>query len=170
MLWAAPLVLFAAALETPAPAPPAVHLARSAVLRLAAAPAAVFPLLGPLGEKKWAGSHWSPEFVYPPGGGDVEGCVFRTGRQRETTWILTTFDAIGLRVRYVQLTPARSVVGLDIALSPDGPAKSSARITYAWTGLSEEGNREIERHVRNFGASMAQWEAVLNAFLGSARK
>ena len=153
-------------------APAESHLSQTATLHLAAPPAEVFPLFGPLGEKQWAGRHWSPHFLDPVEPKDVEGCVFTTGADGETTWVLTAFDSRTLHVAYVEITPRELVTQLDIALAPEGSGGSAARIRYTWTSLSEKGRERLALHRGPaFQRGMAEWESVLNAYLkGAPRK
>ena len=153
-----------------AAAPPAAHVSRSSVIHLEAPADEVFPLFGPLAEKKWAGHDWSPDFLSPAGGADVEGAVFTTGEDRHAIWVLTAFDLRALRAAYVQVTPGKAVTQLDIGLTREGPERTSARITYTWTGLSEDGNRFVEHHGQLFDKMMSEWEGVMNVYLKGVRR
>ena len=152
-------------------APAESHLSQTATLHLAAPPSDVFPLFGPLGEKQWAGRHWSPHFLDPAEPKDVEGCVFTTGAGGETTWVLTAFDSRTLHIAYVEIDPRELVTQLDIALAPEGAGASSARVRYTWTSLSEKGLERLAHHRGPaFEHWMAEWESALNAYLKETRK
>ena len=147
-----------------------VHLTRSYTQRIAAPASVVFPLMGPSGERKWAGPTWSPDFLFPRDARDQAGAVFRTSHGgRETIWTLTVFDEKTLRVEYVQVSPGHHVAQLAVQLAPDGDARTRAEITYTWTGLSATGNAFIERHRgAHFDESMSVWEKELNDYLSAA--
>src|SRR5258708_15171628 len=145
------------------------RLTRSYTQHLDAPPGVVFPLLGPVREKKWAHG-WDPVFVYPPGGVDERGCVFMTGGGA-SVWILTVFDEPGLRVDYVQVTAGVRVSELSIRLAPAGAAGTIAVISYTWTALSAKSNEFIEAHRGPlFEEGMRQWESGFNAYLRGRAK
>jgi hypothetical protein len=146
------------------------HLTRTYTQHLAGTTDEVFPLLGPIGEKRWAQGSWNPTFVHPPRGADEVGCVFTTRAQdgHETVWVLTRFTR-SHEVEYVQVTPGLRVTQLQIALAPDGPGHSAAAITYIWTALSPEGQAWLDAHRgEQFDESMAEWEQAVNAYLHRA--
>ncbi|HXB54901.1 MAG TPA: SRPBCC family protein [Vicinamibacteria bacterium] len=164
------LLLGALAMSSPSPEPfvPA-RLTRSYTQHLDAPPGVVFPLLGPVQEKQWAHG-WDPAFVYPPGGVDERGCVFMTGGGA-SVWILTVFDAPGLRVGYVQVTPGVRVAELSITLAPAGTTGTVAVISYTWTALSAKSNEFMEAHRGPlFEEGMREWEAGFNAYLRGRAK
>jgi hypothetical protein len=153
---------------SPAPLVP-VRLTRSYTQQLDAPPGVVFPLLGPVQEKKWAHG-WDPAFVYPPGGADERGCVFTTGGGA-TVWILTVFDEPSLRVEYVHVTAGVRVAELHITLAAEGATGTAAVISYTWTGLSARSNEFIEAHRGPlFEAGMREWESGFNAYLRGRAK
>ena len=153
---------------SPAPLVPA-RLTRSYTQHLDAPPGVVFPLLGPVQEKKWAHG-WDPVFVYPPGGADERGCVFMTGGGA-SVWILTVFDEPSLRVEYVQVTSGVRVSELSITLAPAGATGTAAVISYTWTALSAKSNEFIEAHRGPlFEEGMREWESGFNAYLRGRAK
>ncbi|HWW92058.1 MAG TPA: hypothetical protein VN375_01740 [Vicinamibacteria bacterium] len=164
------LVLWALAVASASAAPLAPgRLTRSYTQHLDALPAVVFPLLGPVQEKKWAHG-WDPAFVYPPGGADERGCVFTTGGGA-SVWILTVFDEPSLRVEYVQVTAGVRVSELSITLAPQGTTGTVAVISYTWTALSAKSNDFIEAHRGPlFEEGMREWESGFNAYLRGRAK
>jgi hypothetical protein len=164
------LVLGALALAPASPASlAAARLTRSYTQHLDAPPGVVFPLLGPVQEKKWAHG-WDPVFVYPPGGADERGCVFMTGGGA-SVWVLTMFDEPGLRVEYVQVTAGVRVSELSITLAPHGTTETVAVISYTWTALSAKSNEFIEAHRGPlFEEGMREWESGFNAYLRGRAK
>ena len=159
----------AAAANAPAPGTVQGRLTRSYTQHLAAPPGEVFPLLGPVGEKKWGGEGWTPRFIYPVGGADEAGCVFATGApDAETIWMLTTFDRTAGRVEYVQMTPGMRVTRLQIDLRPEGSEGTTAEIRYTWTSLSDKNEAFLAMHAGPaFDHAMAQWEGAVNAYLNA---
>jgi hypothetical protein len=164
------LLLGALGMDSASPAPfVPVRLTRSYTQHLDAPPGVVFPLLGPVQEKKWAHG-WDPVFVYPPGGADERGCVFTTGGGA-SVWILTVFDEASLRVEYVQVTAGLRVAELRITLAAAGAAGTVAVISYTWTGLSPRSNEFIEAHRGpRFEEGMREWESGFNAYLKGRAK
>jgi hypothetical protein len=146
-----------------------VRLTRSYTQHLDAPPEVVFPLLGPVQEKKWAHG-WDPAFVYPAGGADERGCVFTTGGGA-SVWILTVFDERSLRVEYVQVAAGVRVTELHITLAAEGTAGTAAAISYTWTSLSARSNEFIEAHRGpRFEEGMKEWESGFNAYLRGRAK
>ncbi len=166
------LILLLGALDLGTAGPPAfvpVRLTRSYTQHLDAPPGVVFPLLGPVQEKKWAHG-WNPAFVYPPGGADERGCVFTTGGDTNV-WILTVFDETSLRVEYVQVVAGVRVTELRITLAAAGAAGTAAAISFTWTGLSARGIEFIEAHRGPlFEEGMGEWESGFNAYLRARAK
>ena len=166
-------LVLAAVLAPPAPAtpPPFVpaRLTRTAVQRYAAPPPAVFPLLGPAGETRWAGDDWKPAFLWPRDARDERGAVFTTGKTgRETIWLLTVYDDKALRIAYVQVSPGHHVAELEVRLQGEGSG-TRADVTYTWTGLSEAGNAFVDAHRgSHFDDAMAGWERELQEYLAHA--
>jgi hypothetical protein len=166
------LILLLGALDmgSASPAPfVSMRLTRSYTQHLDAPPGVVFPLLGPVQEKKWAPG-WDPAFVYPPGGADERGCVFTTGGG-PSVWTLTVFDEPSLRVEYVQVTAGVRVAELRITPAAEGAAGTAAVICYTWTSLSARSNEFIEAHRGpRFEGGMQEWESGFNAYLKGRAK
>lgn len=158
----------------PAPQPLPAFRARTRSLEyvqhLAARPAEVMPFLTATGERAWA-KGWNPRVLLPEAGPEGEGAVFTTP---DTWWVCTEFSAPEggrpARITYAHFTPGRDVTTIHITLAPEGEGGTLARVRYAWTGLSAEGNAFVEAHTPDgFTQDMKAWEADLNAVLRRRR-
>ena len=132
-----------------------------------ASPERVFPLLCPVREAEWIPG-WRYKLIYSDSGVAELGCVFTTqdptveaakysshSNERdssapEITWICTDYDPVSFRIGYVWVKPRRVATELRIQLArtEDGNARSHIRFRY--TGLSDEGNREVESSDRSW--------------------
>lgn len=148
------------------------QVTRSYEQRLAAPPERILPLLTPVGEKAWAPG-WEPEVLFRPPAGE-EGTVFATRHGhagKVTLWRMEEMDLAARRVRYVHVTAGVEVTELEIVLQPDGPERTLARVTYTFTGLSAEGNHEVEKQTEaHYAQWMKEWETELNHFLTTGQK
>jgi hypothetical protein len=139
-----------------------------------ASPMAVFPLLCPVREAEWVPG-WQYRLIYSNSGVAEAGCVFITEEDgRETTWVVTEYDAERFRIRFVWVNPGMVSAQIRIELepvgTPDAPLKTAARIRYTYTGLSPDGNREVERYDEGwFRKKMLGWEAAINHYLQTGK-
>lgn len=154
--------------HAPQPAPPFKARARSFeyVQHLAARPVDVLPFLTATGERAWA-KGWDPSVLLPESGSEGEGAVFTTP---DTWWVCTEFSAPEnghpARITYAHFTPGRDLTTIHITLAPEGEGGTLARVRYAWTGLSAEGNAFVKgQTAAGFEQDMREWEADLNATL-----
>ncbi len=145
-------------------------LSRNFEQRLIAPPRLVFPLMSPVGEKKWAFG-WDPEFVSCRDGCDKEGAVFRTrDGEEQSIWYLREWDTVRWNAEYIIFTGGNRLTVLRFELREDGTKGSRASIRYRWTALSPDGNRFIEKHSGPaFEHYMTLWERALNHYLRTGR-
>ncbi len=132
-----------------------------------APPQTVFPLLCPVEEKNWVPG-WEYRLIYSQSGVAELGCVFTTPNQDgpESTWMTTEYCPEEFRVAYVWVRPGTIATHLRIQLQPKENSQTSARICFTYTGLSEEGNREVERYDKEwFRRKMENWEMAMNHYL-----
>ena len=145
-----------------------------------AAPQGVFPLLCPVREQDWLPG-WQYRLVYSDSGVAELGCVFTTphppasgvhsGAASETTWIVTDYDPAAFRIAYVSINPGYVITELRIQLSALEQAATRTHIRYRYTGLSTEGNRELEGYDQKwFEARMRNWETSINHYLRTGNK
>jgi len=135
-----------------------------------ASPERVFPLLCPVREAEWVPG-WNYRIVYSKSGVAELGCVFTTEENgRQITWVVTEYDPAERRVGFVWVDAGRVCTQIRIVLSSQGESNTAARIQYTYTGLSEEGNREVERFDEKwFQGKMQGWEAAINHYLKTGR-
>src|SRR5262245_6210047 len=96
----------------------AVRVTRTTSIRLAAPPALVFPLFGPVEEQRWE-PHWNPTFLYPPSGATQRDAVFTAEHAdgTPTFWTIVAFEPDNYRISYVRMHPATHVARIDIGCS-----------------------------------------------------
>jgi hypothetical protein len=134
-----------------------------------ATPEKVFPLLCPVHEADWAPG-WQYRLIYSDSGVAELGCVFTTPNPPnhafpEKTWIVTDYDPAAFRIGYVWINPGRVATELRIQLTRKSDT-TLANIRYRYTGLSEEGNREIEGYDENWFRNMMEgWQSAINEYL-----
>ena len=137
-----------------------------------ASPEKVFPLLCPVREADWIPG-WQYQLIYSESGVAELGCVFTTpGREGEpeATWICVDYDPAAFRVAYVRIQPGRMTTEICIQLSRAENGHTRSHICYRYTGLSQEGNREVDRHDRAwFESDMRVWEARINHYLNTGK-
>ena len=136
-----------------------------------APPKTVFPLLCPVEEAKWVPG-WQYRLIYSQSGVAELGCVFTTTNEdgTESTWICTEYDPANFRVGYVWVNPGRVATQLRLQLFPKANNQTEARIRYTYTGLSEQGNREVERYNEHwFRSKMEGWEKAINHYLQTGK-
>jgi len=134
-----------------------------------ASPEVVFPLLCPVREAEWVPG-WRYRLIYSESGVAEAGCVFVTEENdRETTWVVTEYDAAAFRIAFVWVDAGRVTAQIRIELERSGDS-TSAHIRYTYTGLSPEGNHEVERFDEGwFQKKMQGWEAAINHYLKTGR-
>jgi uncharacterized protein YndB with AHSA1/START domain len=95
------------------------------------------------------------------------GCVFATPNAdgTETTWIVTEYEPTQ-RVAFAWFWPGMVATRLTIDLAPVGDDRTSARITYEYTALSNAGERELDAYDEGwYEAKMRGWESAINHYL-----
>jgi hypothetical protein len=131
----------------------------------------VFPLLCPVREAEWVPG-WRYRLIYSKSGVAELGCVFVTEESgREITWVVSEYDPVGSRIAFVWVDPGMVATEIRIDLEPgEDPLQTAAHIRYTYTGLSAEGNREVERFDENwFRQKMQGWEAAINHYLKTGK-
>lgn len=135
----------------------------------------VFPLYGPVEEAKWA-ADWSPTWVYP----DQKTAAASSPRKGWTwftsvddaantrTWQVDDYDADAYRVVYHVFYPGRAVYRISVSAMAEGDG-TRTDVRYELVGLSEEGNRFIERRVAHFDKEMEEWKASIEYYLRFGR-
>lgn len=152
-----------------------------------AAPEKVFPLLCPVREADWIPG-WRYKLIYSDSGVAELGCIFTTenpvvesekyssrssGRDpnsTESTWICVDYDPAAFRIAYIWIKPGRVATELWIKLTTTDDGQTHSHIRFRYTGLSPEGNREVESYDRSwFEAKMRGWETAINHYLTTGK-
>ncbi len=130
----------------------------------------VFRLLCPVREAEWVPG-WRYRLIYSASGVAEAGCVFITEEDgRETTWVLTEYDAERFRIGFVWVDAGMVATQIRIRLEPSDDS-TTAHIQYTYTGLSSEGNREVERFDESwFQHKMQSWQAAINHYLTTGKR
>jgi hypothetical protein len=129
-------------------------------------------LFTPEGERLWI-ADWSPRYHHPANGETLEGMIFTTGDGSELTyWTMTDFDIVGHRVRYARLTPGSRSTIVEVAGIPSDEHQCHVDVSYALTGLSEDGNALIAGFVGDAYVTMIEgWrEKILDYLKRSPRR
>jgi len=137
----------------------------------AAPPAEVFPLLCPVRETDWVPG-WQYRMIYSLSGVAEAGCVFATPNENgsETIWMVTEYDPAALRIAFVWMNLGLMAARIRISLVGNSQGTTDARICYVYTGLSNAGNREVERYNQDwFGHKMQSWEKAINHYLRTGK-
>jgi len=152
-----------------------------------ASPEKVFPLLCPVREADWIPG-WKYELIYSDSGVAELGCIFTTedppvesakystrenrsdSNAPTATWICVDYDPAAFRIAYVWVKPEREVAELRIQLSRTAVGQTRTHIRFRYTGLTPEGNREVESYDRAwFEAKMHGWETAINHYLSTGK-
>jgi len=89
----------------------------------------------------------------------------------ETTWLVTEYDPVAFKIAFAWFIPGQLLAQIKIQLHAKSPHETTAHIRYAYTGLSEEGNRIVDRYDRSwFEHKMKSWEAAINHYLQTGTK
>ena len=137
-----------------------------------APPEKVFQLMCPVREADWVPG-WQYRLIYSQSGLAELGCVFVTPNAdgSETVWLVTEYDPTVFRVAFAWVNPGLVAAQISIRLEAESSNETTAHIRYAYTGLSEPGNREVERYdAAWFQHKMQSWEAAINHYLRTGRK
>jgi hypothetical protein len=140
----------------------------------------VFPLLCPVREADWLPG-WQYRLIYSDSGVAELGCVFTTPSPpgsavpdraaAETTWIVTDYDPAAFRIAYLWIDPGHIITELRIELAQSSEGVTHTHIRYRYTGLSPEGNRELEHYTKEwFESKMQNWETTINHYLRTGKR
>lgn len=136
-----------------------------------APPERVFPLLCPVREADWLAG-WKYRLVHSQSGIAERGCVFTTPGENgtETVWLCTEYLPEQFAVSYAWVRPGHMTALLTIRLQPFEDEKTRARIRYAYTALSEAGQKELQTMDRAwFEQKMKFWEGAINHYLRTGK-
>jgi hypothetical protein len=114
--------------------------------------ARVFPLFGPVEERRWAPG-WDPELLHLVDDGVGVGTVFRTraGAGGDVIWVLADYDATAHQARYVRVAPLTHAGTIAVRCEAQGADRTRVTVRYALTSLTPVG----DDYVRAFFADGA---------------
>ena len=126
----------------------------------------VFELFSPLGEKLWVPG-WNPELLYPPDTSWARGLIFRTQEEKgEAVWVVTALDPAAHEVEYHRVESGRYVARVMVACRAGADGRTQVVVTYAFIGLSPEGNADIEVMTsESYAEKMKRWEQWISESL-----
>ena len=144
---------------------------RTNTMQVGAPPEKVFPLLCPVREAEWV-NDWRPKLVLSDSGHAEPGCIFITpGIPEDALWLMTEYDPDAFRLQITKMIPGVVVGQISISLAAAGDDGCTAEITYAYTSISDHGDRALEEFTDDhFKAFMEIWEKELNHFLSTGTK
>lgn len=137
-----------------------------------ALPEKVFPLLCPVREAEWVPG-WQYRLIFSQSGLAEAGCVFTTPNDGapDTTWFVTEYDPTLFRIAFVWVNPGLIAAQIEIQLAAKSEKTTTATIRYTYTGLSPEGNRELEGYDQKwFQNKMEGWQAAINHYLQTGKR
>ncbi len=146
------------------------RVSKTAVITLNGKIETVFPLFGAFEERKWA-EGWDPTLIYPATENIEEGTTFKTKgfdyTEHEFIWRVSKYEADKFLIQYMVSTVNRYWT-ITIKCNSLIENKTSAEITYTYTGLNELGNRINEQSLEQMYAhNLKDWEEAINSFLNN---
>jgi len=148
------------------------RISRTAEITLNSNIERVFPLFGPIEEKKWADG-WNPVVLYPASEKLEEGMVFITpaqaGRESKYSWIVSGYQPEIHFVEYIVSTANRYWV-IKIKCDSLSDTGTKATVTYTFTGMSSLGNR-INKHAleQMYRMNLKDREDEINQYLKTGK-
>lgn len=144
------------------------RISRTATITLQGPIATVFPLFGPIEEKKWEDG-WDPLILYPETGELEEGMVFATrGHADEEptyTWLVSKYDPANRAIQYTVSTQNRCWT-ISIHCRASSGTQTQATVRYTYTGLTPLGNDLNERAMEKmYEKDLKDWEEAINHYL-----
>ncbi len=132
----------------------------------------VFPLFEAFKERKWS-EGWNPKLIYPSTETIEEGTAFKTQghthNEKELLWIVTKYETKNFLIQYLVSSENRYWT-IKVKCNRISENKTSAAITYAFTGLNEMGN-EIDEHSIEYiyKNDLKDWEEDINYYLKNGK-
>jgi hypothetical protein len=148
------------------------RFSKTASITLHGKPDKVFPLFGPVEEKKWA-EGWNPEIIYSKSSLLEEHMVFKTSPhfqgEGDYTWTVSKYIPSAKLIEYTVSTPQR-IWFITIQCADHGNGTTDAQITYTFTGMSENGNDQNKKALaRMYHADLKDWEEAINYYLKTGK-
>ena len=152
------------------------RISRTSSIILNASLKTVFPLFGPIEEKKWTHG-WDPQIVFSSTNKLELKMVFKTQmtghKEKEDSdciWIVSRFLPQQALIEYTVFTFER-VWWITIQCQEEkSNLTTRAKITYIFTGLTENGNSINQKHLaRIYEHDLKDWEEAINYFLRTGK-
>ena len=150
------------------------RISRAATIVLDAPIGRVFPLFGPIKEKEWS-IGWKPQILYPASGNVEEHMVFKTAphaghNEPEYTWIVSKYQPAQALIEYTVFIPGR-VWWITIQCREEIAGRTTAEITYTYSGLTELGNAIDEKALQvMYARDLKDWEEAISYYLKTGKK
>jgi len=130
-----------------------------------------FPLFGPIREKDWAYG-WEPTVLLSKDFLVEEHMVFQTNGSHgdeKYTWTVSKYQPELHLVEYTVFTSER-LWFITVSCEEVGD-KTEVKVTYTYTGLTDEGNRKNkEAMAKMFADDLKDWEAAINHYLETGQQ
>jgi len=151
------------------------RITQTATIYLHSTPEVVFPLFGPIAEKKWADA-WSPEVVYSETGELERNMVFKTygSKSGKTTflWVISYLNFEEKQVVYTVSSKNRTWT-IDVQCLPkEGDMSQTAvEVTYTYIGLTAKGNKRNKKALKaKYQHELKDWQESINYYLETGEK
>ena len=139
------------------------RIQKSATISLNAPIDLVFPLFGPIREKDWADG-WDPEIVFLKDPLVEKHMVFKTRSTEVFTWVIVNYEPGNFMIEYL-VTASERLWFITVQCSDSG-TKTSATITYSYTGFNPEANKKnYEAITAMFSSNLEDWQDAINQYL-----
>lgn len=135
-----------------------------------APPSTVFPLLCPVREYEWI-EPWQCEMLHSETGIAEKNCVFRTRMPGETSdevWVISHYDP-NTKIEFVRVNELRTMC-LSISLSDNRDGTTHAVSEQLLVGLTELGNKSLDKIAESFSFEMRMGEVMLNHYLTTGKR
>jgi hypothetical protein len=84
---------------------------------------------------------------------------------------MTEYDREAFRLEIIKVIPSVVVGRISVSLTSQGDDSCTADITYAYTSLSDHGDRALDEFTEDhFKSFMVTWEKELNHYLRTGSK
>jgi uncharacterized membrane-anchored protein YhcB (DUF1043 family) len=89
----------------------------------------------------------------------------------DAVWVVTQWEPQAYHIEFLKVMPDVAVGRIEIRLQSGEANQTQAEVSYAYTALSEAGERLVNHFTEeHYAAFMQEWEAELNHFLLTGQK
>ena len=151
---------------------PSQTITKSATITLNADIKTVFPLFGPIEEKKWA-EGWNPKVLHPENTLVEEGMVFVTKshaeKEAESLWAVTKYNPEKHLISYTVSTQNR-IWFISIYCEQTGSNQTKTIITYTFTSRNQHGIKLNQQSLEKmYKYNLEDWEEAINQYLATGK-